>query len=275
MANDNDRQRMLDRLQEHFSKVNPEDQSARWNKMWEEQTTPWDRKAPSPALLDTLKERTDILGSPLREDGARLRAFVPGCGRGYDVMALASFGYDAYGLDVSELAIQAAEKERDSAGMEEKYPVSDTSRGRGGMKFINADFFKDDFLVKTGGGNFDLIYDYTFLCALPPDWRPRWAKRMSQLLSPTGHLICLEFPLAKPPKDPGPPFGLSAELYKELLSRPGDPIEYDADGHVRISSNKSGSIEGSLVQIARWKAQRTYKVGDQVDHVSVWQHRQK
>lgn len=51
MANDNDRQRMLDRLQEHFSKVNPEDQSARWNKMWEEQTTPWDRKAPSEYCL--------------------------------------------------------------------------------------------------------------------------------------------------------------------------------------------------------------------------------
>jgi len=47
MANDDDRRRMLGHLQEHFSKVAPEEQSARWNKMWEEQTTPWDRKAPS------------------------------------------------------------------------------------------------------------------------------------------------------------------------------------------------------------------------------------
>jgi methyl halide transferase len=196
---------------------------------------------------------------------------VPGCGRGYDVLLLTSFGFDAYGLDVSPLAQEAAKKERDAPDAAEKYPVHNQAVGRGEVKFVLADFFKDEFLAETGGGNFDVIFDYTFLCALPPQLRPRWAKRMAELLGPSGRLICLEFPLSKAPSEPGPPHGLTAELYNALLSAPGQDIEYDDEGCAL--PKPAVAAENALVKVDRWKAERTHKAGEGVDHVSVWKRK--
>lgn len=83
----------------------------------------------------------------------------------------------------------------------------------GACHFILGNFFEDDFLSETHADgssspkNFDIIYDYTFLCALPPPLRPKWAARMSQLLAPQGTLICTQYPLGKDPRLGGPPFG--------------------------------------------------------------------
>ncbi|RAL03281.1 uncharacterized protein BO80DRAFT_471066, partial [Aspergillus ibericus CBS 121593] len=57
------------------------------------------------------------------------------------------------------------------------------------------------------GINFDLIYDYTFLCALHPNLRPQWADRMALLPRQDGLLICLEYPMYKDPSWPGLPWG--------------------------------------------------------------------
>ena len=166
---------------------------------------------------------------------------------------------------------------------ESKYPLHDSAVGRGEAKFVFGDFFKDDVLSETqgkssaagggGSGQFDVIYDYTFLCALPPHLRPSWAKRMVELLKPTGHLICLEFPLHKDPKAGGPPHGLSSELYEQLFAHPGREVSYDDGGKVR-ESNASGDLaEDALVKVAHWAPERSHEVGKGNDRVSIWRPR--
>jgi hypothetical protein len=84
-------------------------------------------------------------------------------GRGYDVLLLASLGYDCYGLDASETAIEAARKLKAASKDDERYAAHDPKVGPGESKFLLRDFFKDDFLAESNGGDFDLIFDYTFV----------------------------------------------------------------------------------------------------------------
>jgi methyl halide transferase len=78
MHSEHDRLRLLETFKDM-----PADQHAKgWDSLWREKVTPWDRNEPSPALVDTLDERQDILGSSIKEGGVRKRALVPGCGKG-------------------------------------------------------------------------------------------------------------------------------------------------------------------------------------------------
>lgn len=235
----------------------------------------------------------------------RKKALVPGCGRGYDVLSLASLGYDTFGLDGSENAITAARKlEAEEISCEsDAYRLRDPLIGKGKIQFIIGDFFHNDFLTAItttttthGDSNnnnintvpktdekFDLIFDYTFLCALPRELRPPWAKRMSELLAPDGFLVCLEWPLQKSPKEGGPPHGLSAELYEELLRKPGQEVEYDDDndGYVVVSAGDSTTGGGggggdderaknALVRLERYRPSRTHEAGKDSDFISIW-----
>ncbi|KAI7233390.1 hypothetical protein KC330_g5425 [Hortaea werneckii] len=304
-----------ERLRQHFDALPPEKQAGGWNAMWEQNVTPWDRGEPSPALVDTLQYKLPQIEASSSQDTSsnkahnqqptrRKKALVPGCGRGYDVLLLAAYGYDAYGLDTSTLAIQGAQELAQSPDRATKYPSNNPSgTGPGTATFLEADFFSDDFLTQTHSPTtttttttgpeqpaepktFDLIYDYTFLCALPPALRPAWSKRMSQLLSPLGGiLICLEFPLKKPPSSGGPPHGLTRELYEQLLNRPGKGVEYTRPSSEEGAQGGGGGGGGyviedrttemprdALVKVERWKAERTHEVGRDMDFVSVWKH---
>lgn len=247
---------------------------------------------------------------PQQQQQQRKKALVPGCGRGYDVLSLASLGYDTFGLDGSENAILAARKleaEEISCGSD-AYRLRDPLVGKGKVQFIIGDFFREDFLTAistttttthgdssastsndtvpptTADEKFDLIFDYTFLCALPRELRPTWAKRMSELLAPDGFLVCLEWPLQKSPKEGGPPHGLSAELYEELLRKPGQEVEYDDDdgeGYVVVSVGDStsgggggggddGRAKNALVRLERYRPSRTHEAGKDSDYISIW-----
>lgn len=244
----------------------------RWDNLWKQGITGWDRQGPSLALKDTILQRPECFGSPWKdpEHKRRKRAFVPGCGRGYDVLLLASLGYDAYGLDVSPTAVAAAQKYAQELGDSPSYAVNGPAVGRGQSKFLLNDFYKDDFLLETQGGDFDLIFDYTFLCAMPPDMRPKWATRMRELLGQDGRLVCLQWPMHKPPKNGGPPHGLSSILYMELFKTPGVDPEYDGEGHA--VETKRERAKGALVREAHFQPHRTHDAGKGKDFVSVWKH---
>lgn len=295
-----------------------------WDDLWKKSLTPWDRAGPSQALRDAiLSQNQNLFGSPIKklatttgpqqqqQQQQRKKALVPGCGRGYDVLSLASLGYDTFGLDGSENAILAARKlEAEEISCEsETYRLRDPLIGKGKIQFIIGDFFHDDFLAAiatttthgdstsnsasnntvppTADEKFDLIFDYTFLCALPRELRPTWAKRMSELLAPDGFLVCLEWPLQKSPKEGGPPHGLSAELYEELLRKPGQEVEYDDDddddgeGYVVVSAGDStttsgggggddGRAKNALVRLERYRPSRTHEAGKDSDYISIW-----
>lgn len=180
-------------------------------------------------------------------------------------------GYDTYGLDASQTAIDTAKKFAASNGNDEAYEAHDSAIDRGESTFILADFFKDDFFSQTNGGKFDLIFDYTFLCALPPEIRHDWAKRMSELLAPDGKLVCLEWPLGKDPKEGGPPHGLTSNLYESLFSRPGEQVKYGELGIVEPESNVEKS-DNALVRAAHYRPERTHSAGKETDYVSIWKH---
>lgn len=119
---------------------------------------------PNPALEDVLADRQDLIGFCFKQgpngEKQRKKALVPGCGRGYDVLLLASFGYDAYGLEVSEKVVELCVQEQKTNG--QNYPAKDESAGSGSATFLHGDFFSDEWDGKVQGeAKFDLIYDYT------------------------------------------------------------------------------------------------------------------
>lgn len=265
-----------EKLRQQFLDQPEENLTNRWDDLWQQKLTPWDKNGPSLALKDAITDRPEVFGTAIKDDQSRgrKRALVPGCGSGYDVFLLASLGYDTYGLDAAPTAVDAAKRIQAEVPNDERYAVHETETGRGEAKVLLQDFFRDDFKSETGGGDFDVIFDYTFLCALPPDLRPRWAKRMSRLVGPTGKLICLEWPLGKDPKQGGPPFGVTPELFEGLLSRPGEQVKYDEAGVLVRDSSGSRSDVG-LVKVDRFMPSRTHESTKGNDHVSIWQHQQE
>ena len=264
-----------EKLRQQFLDQPEENLTNRWDDLWQQKLTPWDKNGPSLALKDAITDRPEVFGSAIKDDStkSRKRALVPGCGSGYDVFLLASLGYDTYGLDAAPTAVNAAEKVQEDVATDERYAVHDAQIGRGESKVLLHDFFRDDFTAETNGGEFDVIFDYTFLCALPPNLRPRWAKRMSQLLGPTGKLICLEWPLGKDPKQGGPPHGVTPQLFAELLSRPGGEVKYDEAGVV-VQDASGKESNDALVKVERFLPNRTHESTKGNDHVSIWQHQQ-
>lgn len=116
------------------------------------------------------------------------------------------------------------------------------------------------------------IVGIQFLSALPPDLRPPWSARMSQLLRESGRLICVEFPSNKDPKLGGPPYALPAPVYVEHLSHPGEDVPYDEKtGHVILGGIKADSVR-ALKRIAHFEPARTHEIGKGQDRVSVWRH---
>nr|CAB3492497.1 unnamed protein product [Digitaria exilis] len=140
-----------------------------WSRCWEEGVTPWDLGQPTPAVVELAKSGT------LPGDAATI--LVPGCGAGYDVVALSGPGRFVVGLDICETAVAKAKQWSEAA-------AADGSL----FAFVAADFFTWE-----PPELFDLIFDYTFFCAFHPSMRPAWAKRMADLLKPNGELITLMY----------------------------------------------------------------------------------
>ncbi|KAF6835470.1 thiol methyltransferase [Colletotrichum plurivorum] len=251
----------------------------KWSTFWEEKYTPWDRGGPSAALLDLLTNRPDLVPPPPPSSATAKKptALVPGCGKGHDALLLAALGYDVLALDFSETAIaQAKENQKaveagEAAGADaEVIDICSVRRAEpGNVTWVSGDFFDDSWLRQWGGEKFDLIFDYTFLCALPPSARPLWASRMTSLLAPQGRLVCLEFPSGKPLSLPGPPWGLTPDIYRALLARPGDDLEFSSPDVVVVPPRREDGLE----RLALIKPARTHRAGMNEDGtVRDWIH---
>jgi len=93
------------------------------------------------------------------------RVLIPGCGSGYEIRSFHERGWDVTAVDFSPAAIERAPKD---CG-----------------ELLLANFFAYDF----GRRTFDVIYERTFLCSLPPKIWPKYAERMAELLVAGGKLI--------------------------------------------------------------------------------------
>lgn len=209
---------------------------ARWENIWRDGCAPgqfFDKASASPTLrsllsLPLLPAQADHLAAQggLPEDGSytppplidarNKRALVPGCGRGYDVVAFAQAGASAaVGLELSTKAAEVArEYVRGELGGEGASAAS-------AAQIVECDFFsppKDTVPPES----FDLGYDLTFLCALHPTMREAWAAGWSRLLKKGGLLVTACYPIdASRDQNAGPPWPLTPQLYERLLLEGG------------------------------------------------------
>lgn len=102
-----------------------------------------------------------------------------------------------------------------------------------------------------------------------PEMRLDWARRMKELLAPSGILVCLEFPLYKDLEAPGPPYGLKG-VYDNLLADGGNGM-LDNNG-LQKTNIPQASGEENMELLMRYKPERTYEVGEGTDMLSVWKH---
>uniref|UniRef100_A0A0E0D9G9 Thiol methyltransferase 2 n=1 Tax=Oryza meridionalis TaxID=40149 RepID=A0A0E0D9G9_9ORYZ len=200
-----------------------------WSRCWEEGVTPWDLGQPTPAVVE-------LVHSGTLPAGDATTVLVPGCGSGYDVVALSGPGRFVVGLDICDTAIQKAKQLSAAA-------AAGADDGDGSSSFFA--FVADDFFKWEPPEPFHLIFDYTFFCALHPSMRPAWAKRMADLLRPDGELITLMY-LAEG-QEAGPPFNTTVLDYKEVLNPLGLVITSIEDNEVAVEPRKG------MEKIARWK----------------------
>ncbi|PYI03171.1 S-adenosyl-L-methionine-dependent methyltransferase [Aspergillus sclerotiicarbonarius CBS 121057] len=261
------------RLIKHFSGRAVEDQGSGWSALWDSNESDlWDRGSPSITLVDLVTQQQEIF-SPYTADGRRKKALVPGCGKGYDPVMLALHGFDVYGLDISATGVSEA---RGYAASELQRPQgynfssgnSECPADVGSVNFIKGNVFGSEWerQALNGDEKFDLVYDYTFLCALHPDLRRQWADRMGQLLRQGGLLVCLEFPMYKDPSLPGPPWGLKG-VHWDLLARGGDGVANIAK---EPEDATVGELAGQFRRVQYFKPPRSYENGKGTDMLSIY-----
>jgi SAM-dependent methyltransferase len=150
-----------------------------WNERYRGGVTPWDAGAVPPRLRAWL-------------GGPALRVLVPGCGSGYEVRFFAERGHDVLGIDFADAAVERAK----------------AHLGRYADRVRKADFFALE------EPPFDLVYERTFLCALPRRLWTQWSARIPALVRPGGLLAGFFF---FDDNERGPPFGIAQARLHQLL----------------------------------------------------------
>ncbi len=151
-----------------------------WDNRYQEQNMGWDIGHISPpikAYIDQLEDRS-------------IHILIPGCGNAYEGQYLFEQGFThTHLIDLSPTALA------NFAERVEGFPEA---------QLICEDFFQHE-------GQYDLIIEQTFFCAIHPSLRAAYAQQMHRLLKPGGKLVGLLF--NDPLHDDRPPFG-------------GTPLEY-------------------------------------------------
>jgi len=150
-----------------------------WSNRYTNSTTNWDLGVISPPIKEYIDQLTDTSISIL----------IPGCGNGYEGEYLAKKGFkNIYLLDFAEEPLLNFKRNNPN------FPAEN---------LINEDFFKHQ-------GSYDLIIEQTLFCAIEPDLRMNYAKKVRELLTPNGKLVGVLFNREFPS---GPPFGGSKNEY--------------------------------------------------------------
>ncbi|WWC67402.1 uncharacterized protein I206_101310 [Kwoniella pini CBS 10737] len=199
-----------------------------WEERWQAGRTGWDQSSSHLSLVSLLQSPLALeLGIP-----SKGRALIPGCGTGYDIQTFASTGLDAVGMDLAPTGVEKAKKW-----------LGQQPKTKGTVSAICGDFFQ-----YTSDEKYDLVYDYTFLCAIPPGLRSSWSSQMKKLTSPNAYLITLMYPLPPTNNEP-PPWPLTVDMYHELLD---DTWEITWEKEVSDIEKRTTGAKGGE-SIAVWK----------------------
>ena len=167
-----------------------------WDNQYATQQTGWDIGGVSPPLkliIDQIEDKD-------------LAILIPGCGNAYEAQYLVDQGFTNVTLiDISPTLVNQLQQQ---------------FAGNEGIKVICEDFFEHQ-------GQYDLILDQTFFCALEPQLRTAYVKHMSELLKPNGLLRGVLFNRTFDRE--GPPFGGNTAQYYSLFSTHLNPIFIHCD----------------------------------------------
>ena len=155
-----------------------------WNNQYNNQTTGWDLGQVSPPIKDYIDQLTD----------KNLRILIPGCGNSYEAEYLLLNGFTNITLiDIAPTLVKQ---------LQQKFIENPN------IKIITGDFFKHN-------GEYDLILEQTFFCAIDPTLRKEYVAKMKALLAMNGKLAGVLFD--KEFEDEGPPFGGDKDQYIHLF----------------------------------------------------------
>jgi SAM-dependent methyltransferase len=159
-----------------------------WEERYSSGQTGWDMGCVSPPLqayVDQLRDK-------------EMSILVPGCGNAYEAIYLAQQGFS--NVTVVDIATAPLRNlERQLAGQQ-----------AGQVRLLHADFFGLQ-------GNYDLMLEQTFFCAIDPGLRAAYVQKAWELLMPRGVLAGVLF--ASHFKEAGPPYGGTEQEYRSLFAR--------------------------------------------------------
>ena len=151
------------------------------------QDIPWARKEVNPMLQTYLDTKEVCTG----------KALVIGCGLGDDAYALANAGYDTLAIDISQTALDIAQKRfPDAAITFEKQDIFD----------MPSQYFE----------YFDFVFEAQTIQSLPIEFRSKMIKAVAQSVTEEGELLVIAH--KKLSETEGPPWPLTQEeidLFKE------------------------------------------------------------
>ncbi len=154
--------------------------STAWSDSYHNDRTPWDLGEAHPELRRRLAIDSG-LGC-----GSVGTAYVPGCGRGHDAVALADAGWRVIASDFAPAV--ATEVSRLLAPSGGEFLLGDS------LRF---------------GGPVDLWFDHTFFCAIPPARRDEYGMAATRAVRPGGRVVSIVFPVGPSDLDTGPPFSMT------------------------------------------------------------------
>ncbi|MFT2009880.1 methyltransferase domain-containing protein [Pontibacter sp. 13R65] len=156
-----------------------------WQSRYKVSQTGWDAASITTPLKDYFAQLTD----------KHLRILIPGCGNAWEAEYLFSAGFEnVYVADFAEAPLQ------NFAARVPAFPKE---------QLLQQNFFDLH-------GEYDLIVEQTFFCAIAPALRPAYAKKCAELLVPGGKLVGLLFDTEF--EMPGPPFGGNREEYQNYFA---------------------------------------------------------
>lgn len=152
------------------------------------------------------------------------KILIPGAGNGHEAIYLHQNGFkQVFVLDWSRSALTNIQEQ--CADFPEDH-------------LICSDFFEHQ-------GQYDLILEQTFFCALTPNLRPAYAAHMSALLKPKGRLVGLLFDA--PLNADVPPFGGNKQEYLEYF-RPFFALDTFETAHNSIPQRAGRELFINLIK---------------------------
>lgn len=185
-----------------------------WDSRYCNDNTGWDLGEISTPLKTYFDQLTD----------KNIKILIPGGGNSYEAEYLHKKGFtNVFVVDLSKIALN---------NIQNRVPTFPKNH------LIHQNFFDLN-------STFDLVVEQTFFCALNPNLRSKYAKKMSEIIKKDGKLVGLLF--NDPLNDDRPPFGGNKEEYLAYF-KPYFSIEIMENSHNSVESRKGRELFIKLIK---------------------------